>query len=95
MKGNETSSFFMLLSFLPKPFKLNIDGDNIIYRNGFCTKRFTLSDLQEVYIKTTDKGPFACDVFFILVTNKGRVKIPQDLPACNVLLNKLQGSLDS
>ena len=81
---------FRFLLFLKEPFGLKIDGDDIIYRKFYITKKVNLSDLMEVYIKTTDKGPMACDVFFVLKTSKRKIVIPQDLQGCDQLLNKLQ-----
>jgi hypothetical protein len=49
------------------------------------------SDLQEVSVITTDKGPFSEDVFFVLVGSEGRgCVVPQSATESAVLLERLQ-----
>jgi hypothetical protein len=76
--------------FLPGVYQLGLDGDSITFRKFFSTKTFDLSDIQEVQVKTTDQGPFACDVFIVLRTSKGKCTIPQEVPGSFLLLQKLQ-----
>lgn len=48
-------------------------------------------DLQAVIIETTDKGPYAADVFWILVGKKGGCVAPQGATGEDELFIKLQG----
>jgi hypothetical protein len=88
--GQQKSFLLKLLSFLPPVYQLSLDGNSITFRKFFTTKTFDLSDIQEVQVKTTDQGPFACDVFIVLLTNKGKCIIPQQIPGTLLLLQKLQ-----
>jgi hypothetical protein len=47
-------------------------------------------DLQGVIIETTDTGPFAPDVFWVLVGEHGGCVIPQGATGEKELLNRLQ-----
>jgi len=76
--------------FLPPVYQLGLDGDTITFRKFFTTKTFELSDIQEVQVKTTDQGPFAPDVFIVLLTSKGKCTIPHEIPGNLSLLDKLQ-----
>jgi hypothetical protein len=67
-----------------------IDSDGIKYESYGVEKRARWSDLQVVYIETTDEGPFLEDVFFVLVTPEGEWKIPQGDPSSDALLQHLQ-----
>ncbi len=57
------------------------------------TRRFTLERLGRVLIRTTDKGAFDEDVFFVLELPEGECVIPQNAEGSNDLL-KLLKSLD-
>lgn len=48
------------------------------------------SDLRAVILETTDKGPFVCDVFWILVGNGSGCAIPQNAANGKELLDRLQ-----
>ena len=47
-------------------------------------------DLKEVVIVTTDKGPFATDVFWLLVGESGGCVVPQGAAGEGALLERLQ-----
>jgi len=47
-------------------------------------------DLQGVLIETNDQGPFASDVFWILVGKRGGCVIPQGATGEDALLSRLQ-----
>jgi len=53
----------------------------------------TWDDLRAVLLETTDAGPFAADVFWILVGQRGGCVIPQGARGERELLERLQ-SLD-
>ena len=70
---------------------LSIDAEGLTFRvSTDATKMIRWSDLQEVYIQTTDKGPVLEDVFFVLVTEEGTWKVPQGMAGTDVLLTQLQ-----
>lgn len=50
----------------------------------------TWAELQEVAIVTTDEGPFALDVLWLLVGDKGGCVVPQGATGEDELLAKLQ-----
>ena len=47
-------------------------------------------EISRVLIRTTDKGPFDDDVFFVLETTRGSLVIPQPARGCAELLRELQ-----
>jgi hypothetical protein len=47
-------------------------------------------DLQKVFIKTTDDGPYFPDVYWILVGNHGGCMIPQGVEGEEALAERLQ-----
>lgn len=68
----------------------DITDGGITYESYGAEKRTRWSDLQAVYIETTDEGPFFEDVFFVLVTAEGELRIPQGDPSFDALLQRLQ-----
>jgi hypothetical protein len=55
------------------------------------TEHVAWDDLEEVAILTTSDGPFAVDVFFVLMgTNETGCVIPQSAPESSQLLERLQ-----
>ena len=48
------------------------------------------AELQAVLVETNDEGPFACDVFWILVGETGGCVIPQGATGEQALLERLQ-----
>ncbi len=48
------------------------------------------SEVARVLIRTTDKGPFDDDVFFVLETTRESLVIPQPARGCAELLRELQ-----
>ncbi len=59
-------------------------------RPGGVVESVTWDDLQAVLIETTDTGPFAPDVFWILVGKQGGCVIPQGATGEQDLLGRLQ-----
>ena len=59
-------------------------------RPGGPTESVEWDDLQKVFIRTTDEGPFAPDVFWILAGRKGGCVVPQGATGEDVLLERLQ-----
>src|SRR5215813_13096380 len=58
-------------------------------RNG-KTESLPWSDLQEVSIVTTDEGPFADDVFWVLTGASGGCAVPTNARGAAQLLERLQ-----
>src|SRR5262249_35111670 len=50
------------------------------------------NEVTRVLIRTTDKGPFDDDVFFVVETTRESLVIPQPAPGCDELLRGLQQS---
>ena len=48
------------------------------------------SDLRAVAVETTDAGPIAEDVFFVLRGGAGVCRVPQGAAGCDELLARLQ-----
>jgi hypothetical protein len=48
------------------------------------------NEVVRVLIRTTDKGPFDDDVFFVVATTNESLVIPQPAQGCNELLYALQ-----
>jgi hypothetical protein len=59
-------------------------------RPGGVVESVTWDDLQAVIIETTDTGPLAPDVFWILVGKRGGCVIPQGATGEQGLLDRLQ-----
>ena len=59
-------------------------------RPGRAIEMVTWDDLQAVILETTDEGPFAPDVYWILVGTRGGCVIPQGAMGENELLSRLQ-----
>ena len=59
-------------------------------RAGGVVESVAWNDLQKVAIVTTDDGPFADDVYFVLYGSHGGCVVPQDGPQSNALLERLQ-----
>lgn len=68
------------------------DSDVICYSPDGQTERITWDDLQAVIVETTDAGPFAPDVFWILIGNSpaSGCLIPQGATGDVALLERLQ-----
>lgn len=47
-------------------------------------------ELQEVFIVTTDEGPFVDDVFWMLRGSNGRCAVPSQTPGAHELVERLQ-----
>jgi hypothetical protein len=50
----------------------------------------TWNDLKTVAIQTTDSGPFASDVFWLLLGEKTGCAIPQEATGADELMRRLQ-----
>lgn len=59
-------------------------------RSGGLVESVRWSDLRSVAIQTTDHGPFAEDVFFVLVGVQSGCVVPQDAEGTDALLERLQ-----
>jgi hypothetical protein len=77
-----------------KPLKSSIEISN----DAICRKltngseeKVAWEDLQEVSVMTTDQGPFADDVYFVLLGASGSgCVIPQSTPESGAVLERLQ-----
>ena len=58
------------------------------------TERVAWSDLQSVEVITTDDGPFAPDVYWVLIGSSGGCAVPQGATGDRELLEKLQALPD-
>ena len=86
-----------LLSWLlqnrhPQPqASLSVDADGVRYRpfrgEEICIR---WSELEEVAIETTDKGPFAEDFFAVLKVPAQTVRIPQEVAGFELLLEYMK-----
>ncbi|HEY7154667.1 MAG TPA: hypothetical protein VH575_11965 [Gemmataceae bacterium] len=64
-------------------------GIRCVRRSGVC-QTVLWEQIHRVLIRTTDKGPFDDDVFFVLETDAGTLVIPQDVKTSYELLCHLQ-----
>lgn len=58
--------------------------------SGGGTESVAWTDIQEVTIVTTDAGPFANDVFWVLAGTTGGCVVPAHAPDAQGLLEQLQ-----
>jgi hypothetical protein len=59
-------------------------------RAGDSEELVRWDDVTRVLIRTTDKGPFDDDVFFVVETTRESLVIPQPAQGCDDLLRALQ-----
>lgn len=69
-----------------------VDDDGVVRSLGAgIVERVLWRDLQEVFVITTDEGPFFEDVFFVLAAHDGTgCVVPQGDPASSLLFERLQ-----
>lgn len=79
-------------SFSKQPqFVVDMDEEWVrCHRPEGKTEQVRWTDLQAVILETTDEGPFACDVFWILVGTDTGCLIPQNAANGDKLLERLQ-----
>ena len=71
--------------------RLVIDNTGVTCeRAGGIVESVAWDDLQKVTIMTTDDGPLAEDVFFVLYGSDGGCVVPQGAPQSDALLERLQ-----
>ncbi len=71
--------------------QVELTEDGVIYHQSDGVSRTVLWDeLQAVLLQTTDEGPFAEDVWWILVDDDGHCVIPQGASGEAELLVQLQ-----
>jgi hypothetical protein len=58
--------------------------------SGGSTASIAIDDIRRVVIRTTDRGPFDDDVFFVIEATTGRFVIPQQAAVAGDLLSNLQ-----
>lgn len=74
-----------------KKFSVKITTDSITCRHpDGQVEMVEWNDLQAVLLETTDEGPFAMDVFWILVGARSGCVIPQGADGEAELLDRLQ-----
>jgi hypothetical protein len=87
------------LDFLGRPFQRKPRGRNVVAFDedriirpspDGRTEIATWIELQEVEIMTTDEGPFAEDVYWMLKATSGRCAVPGKADGMNELLSRLQ-----
>lgn len=73
------------------PASLYVDCERINYK-PFMGRRVVIpwTELQEVEIETTDKGPWLEDFFAVLRTAKRTVRIPQEIFGFEKLMGQFQ-----
>lgn len=70
---------------------VKVDATQIVYhRPGREADRLLWSEVQAVILETNALGPFATDVFWVLVGNHGEVVIPSGIQGEDALLDQLQ-----
>jgi hypothetical protein len=73
-----------------KPF-VSFDEKTVTWHRPDNTiEQVTWDELMAVEIITTDKGPFVCDVFFVLHGDKRGCVVPQEVDGTKELLERLQ-----
>lgn len=78
-----------LFNFNIRPAQLKYNDEECIYFPFFgFIKKGKWSDLEEVAIETTDKGPFFEDVYYLLNFNKTKIRIEQAISGN--IVSKLQ-----
>ena len=74
----------------PERPTVEFDDDGVTSRRGAVVEHVRWAELAEVRILTTDDGPLADDVFFVLVAGAGGCMVPQGAGGCDALLRRLQ-----
>lgn len=77
---------------LPVPAKFHWDDEGVVGADQAGTPlRISWNDLARVTVVTTDDGPAACDVFFVLESSAGQsCVVPQEADTNGSLLEQLQ-----
>jgi hypothetical protein len=71
--------------------QVQLSDDGITYhRADGISRTVKWDDLQEVFIQTTDEGPFVSDVWWILVDADGQCLIPQEATGETEMFYRLQ-----
>jgi hypothetical protein len=71
--------------------EISFDVDGVTYTPpGGAANRVTWADLLAVEIATTDTGPFAEDVFWVLHSCELQLMVPQSAGGSEALLARLQ-----
>jgi hypothetical protein len=72
-------------------FGIEVDDTQIVcHRPGGIIDRIPWSELQAVLIETNSLGPFATDVFWVLVGRDTGHVIPSGIPGEDAMLERLQ-----
>lgn len=75
----------------PQPATVTFDDEAVRYhRFDGQTETVRWSELQIVFIQTTDDGPFADDVFWVLGSAESNCVIPSETEGLSLLLERLQ-----
>ena len=85
--------FQWLRSFWRSPSRAFVSFDEravTYHRPDGTLEEVTWEELSAVEIVTTDKGPFVCDVFFVLHGNQRGCAVPQEADGATELLERLQ-----
>jgi hypothetical protein len=70
---------------------VSFDDESVVCRRpGGLVERVRWSDLQIVFIETTDAGPFVDDVFWVLGGNVSGCVVPSESDGMSTLLERLQ-----
>ena len=71
--------------------EVSFDVDGVTYTPpGGATSRVAWADLRAVEVATTDAGPFAEDVFWVLHGSGSPLMVPQSAGGSDALLARLQ-----
>ena len=67
------------------------DGERVLFeRADGATEAVRWEELREVWVLTTDQGPIADDVIWVLVGTEGGCAIPSETAGMSELLSRLQ-----
>ena len=68
--------------------RFSFDGTTITAEGPFARRvSVKLDDIREIGIETTDRGPFVEDVFWLINRDTDALRIPQDSPIFQALMD--------
>ena len=72
-------------------WKVSINDDTLLSQNwNGELKELSLDDIQRVYVRTTDEGPFITDVWFGIETANDLIEVPQGCTGEELLIKFLE-----